>query len=330
MKLTCFFLALFVVTCWSLTAPAEDGDRAERLIFLGDSITQAGAGPQGYISHFRRAIEADHPDLDIEVIGAGISGNKVPDLQRRLQRDVLDKEPSIVVIYIGINDVWHSQNGRGTSKQDFRAGLKDIIGKIQSVGGRVVICTPSVIGEKTDGSNSLDGMLDEYADISRQVAGQTGCQLIDLRKAFLEHLKVANQDNAERSILTTDGVHLNAAGNQFVADQMQKGLNLGSTGRKLRHVVMFRFTDQVTPAGAQEIVAEFGKLPEKIEQISGYEFGTSIGDEKMAQQFTHCFVVTFDSQQDLDAYLPHPAHQAFVQFLDGKIEKLLVFDYWTD
>ena len=227
MKLTCFLLALMVVTCWSLTARAQDDDRAERLIFLGDSITQAGAGPQGYISRFRRAIEKEHPDLEIEVIGAGISGNKVPDLQRRLQRDVLDKAPTIVVIYIGINDVWHSKNGRGTSKQDYRAGLQDIIGKIQSAGGRVVICTPSVIGEKTDGSNSLDGMLEEYAGISREVAGQTGCQVIDLRKVFLEHLKTANPDNAERNILTTDGVHLNGAGNQFVADQMQKGLKLG-------------------------------------------------------------------------------------------------------
>ena len=43
-----------------------------------------------------------------EMINAGISGHKVPDLQGRLDRDVLSKEPTVVFIYIGINDVWHS------------------------------------------------------------------------------------------------------------------------------------------------------------------------------------------------------------------------------
>lgn len=333
MKLTCLLLALVVLSCWSLRAPGQDGDRPERLIFLGDSITQAGARPQGYISLFRNAMKKEHPNLDLEVIGAGISGNKVPDLQRRLQRDVLDKEPTVVVIYIGINDVWHSQSGRGTSKKDYRAGLQDIISKIQSAGGRVVVCTPSVIGEKTDGTNSLDAMLEEYSEISRQVAGQTGCQVIDLRKAFLKHLKSANQQNAERNVLTSDGVHLNTAGNQFVADQMQKGLKLGEThgagDGKLQHVVMFRFNENVDAAGTEAIVQEFGKLPGKIDEIAAYEFGSSIGDEKMAQQMTHCFLVTFHSEEDLQAYLVHPAHLEFVKFLDGKIEKLLVFDYWA-
>src|SRR6202012_5324185 len=107
-----------------------------------------------------------HPDLGIEVIGAGISGNKVPDLQRRLDKDVLAKKPTLVVIYIGINDVWHGETdpARGTPKEKFEAGLKDIIGKIQAAGGRVVLCTPTVIGEKKAGTNKLDARLDEYAD----------------------------------------------------------------------------------------------------------------------------------------------------------------------
>jgi len=51
-----------------------------------------------------------HKELGVEVIGAGISGNKVPDLQRRLERDVLKKKPTVVFIYIGINDVWHGES----------------------------------------------------------------------------------------------------------------------------------------------------------------------------------------------------------------------------
>src|SRR6187402_3139979 len=81
--------------------------KGERIVFLGDSITQGGAGPNGYVTLIRKALTDKHPDLGVEVIGAGISGNKVPDLQKRLDRDVLAKKPTLVVIYIGINDVWH-------------------------------------------------------------------------------------------------------------------------------------------------------------------------------------------------------------------------------
>ena len=199
----------------------------DRIVFLGDSITQGGAAPKGYISVFREQLAEKHPDLKVEIIGAGISGNKVPDLERRLEKDVLSKDPSVVVIYIGINDVWHSESGRGTSKEDFEAGLRRIIDQITKAGARVVVCTPSVIGEKTDGSNKLDKMLDEYSDISRKVAADTKTQLLDLRKAFLSHLKEHNVENAEAKVLTSDRVHLSEAGNRFVAEQMLGALVAG-------------------------------------------------------------------------------------------------------
>jgi lysophospholipase L1-like esterase len=200
--------------------------KGDRIVFLGDSITQAGAGPNGYITLVRKALNAKHKDLSLTVIGAGISGNKVPDLQRRLKRDVLDKKPTIVVIYIGINDVWHGERDpkKGTSKEKFESGLKDIIGKIHDAGARVILCTPSVIGEKTDGSNSLDKKLDEYSEISRKVAKDTRSQLCDLRKDFLDHLKKDNTANKAQGVLTGDRVHLNAAGNRFVAELMLKAL----------------------------------------------------------------------------------------------------------
>jgi len=95
--------------------------------------------------------------------------------------------------------------------------LKEIIGKIKESGARVVLCTPTVIGEKKAGANKLDSKLDEYAEISRSVAKDTGSQLCDLRKAFADHLDKNNADNKESGILTTDRVHLNDAGNKLVA-----------------------------------------------------------------------------------------------------------------
>jgi lysophospholipase L1-like esterase len=307
----------------------------DRIVFLGDSITQAGAGPGGYVTGFKQAIAEKHKDKQVEVIGAGISGNRVPDLEKRLERDVLSKKPTVVVIYIGINDVWHSQQGRGTPLDQFEAGLRRIVTAIQKTGARVVLCTPSVIGEKTDGSNPLDKMLEEYSSVSRQVATESKSQLLDLRKAFQEHLKQHNPQNLEKGVLTTDGVHLNAAGNQFVADQMLAAFHgpatqaSGTSNRVLRHVVLFKFKADVTPTQVQEVIDEFRKLADKIETVQGFEWGTDVSPEKLADGFTHCFFVTFADEKGRDAYLPHPAHQEFVNIAKPRLDKVLVVDYWT-
>jgi lysophospholipase L1-like esterase len=220
--------ALFALLSCATLAVADPVTlkKGDRIVFLGDSITEAGAGPKGYVTLIRKALDEKHKDLGATVVGAGISGNKVPDLQRRLDRDVLAKKPTVVVIYIGINDVWHGENdpSKGTMPEAYESGLKEIIGKCQKAGARVVLCTPSVIGEKTGGSNKLDARLDQYADLSRQVAQTTGAHLCDLRKAFLGHLKTANPDQRASGVLTSDRVHLNDAGNRFVAETILKCL----------------------------------------------------------------------------------------------------------
>ncbi len=198
----------------------------DTIVFLGDSITAAGVEPNGYVTQTSESIEKAYPNLGIKVIGAGIGGHKVPDCQKRLDRDVLQKEPTIVVIYIGINDVWHWSKNNGTTKEDFESGLKDMISKINSAGARVILCTPTVIGEKVDGTNTYDKMLDEYSDISRKVAKETGSQLLDLRKAFMNYLKEHNPENLEKGILTKDTVHLNDKGNTVLAGLMLDALNV--------------------------------------------------------------------------------------------------------
>jgi lysophospholipase L1-like esterase len=207
-------------------APAIKLMKDDRIVFFGDSITAAGAGKKGYITFIGEQLQAKDADLNIKLIGAGVSGNKVPDLQRRLDSAVLAKKPTIVVIYIGINDVWHGEKdpSRGTTPEKFEAGLKEIIGKIQSAGSRVLLCTPSVIGEKKDNGNNLDQKLDEYAAISRKVAKDTKVPLCDLRKAFVDYLKTNNPQDKASGILTSDRVHLNEAGNRFVAAAMLKSL----------------------------------------------------------------------------------------------------------
>ena len=200
--------------------------KGDRIVFLGDSITQGGAGPKGYVTLIRKALDEKHKDLGVEVIGAGISGNKVPDLQRRLDKDVLSKKPTLVVIYIGINDVWHGEKdpSKGTLPDRYAEGLKDVVGRCQAAGARVLLCTPSVIGELPGGANKLDARLDEYADLSRKVARELKVPVCDLRKAFTDYSRDHNPEKKDRGILTTDRVHLNDAGNRFVAESILKCL----------------------------------------------------------------------------------------------------------
>jgi len=99
----------------------------------------------------------------------------------------------------------------------------------------------------------------------------------------------------------------------------------------LRHVVLFKFADSVTPADVREIENAFAALPSKIPQIIDFEWGTDVSIEGKADGFTHCFLVTFASEADRAIYLPHPEHKKFGELLrtDGRLEKVLVVDYWT-
>ncbi|MDP7061659.1 MAG: GDSL-type esterase/lipase family protein [Planctomycetota bacterium] len=196
--------------------------KEERIAFLGDSITQSGAQENGYVDLIRKGIAKARPDAVI--IPAGISGHKVPDLLKRYQKDVLDKKPTMVFIYIGINDVWHSQNGRGTPIEEYEAGLRKLVREFRAAGAQVVLATPSVIGEKPEGENELDKMLLDYAAVSRKVAASEGATLCDLRQAFLDHLMIFNPKDRSQGILTSDGVHLNAEGNLFVASEAARAL----------------------------------------------------------------------------------------------------------
>lgn len=199
-----------------------------KIIFFGDSITEHGGKPNGYVTLVADSLRATFGGNAPEIINSGISGNKVTDLQKRLSKDVLSRRPMIVVIYIGINDVWHSAlpGLKGTGKDVYESGLKDIISQIHSEGVRVILCTPSVIGEKANGENPQDGMLSEYVEISKKVARETNSELCDLHAVFIDYLRKHNPEDARENILTVDGVHLNDEGNLLVAQSMLKALSL--------------------------------------------------------------------------------------------------------
>ena len=197
--------------------------KKKRIIFFGDSITQQGAEPGGYINRVDSICRLESKSSQYEFIGAGIGGNKVYDLYLRMDSDVLARNPDIVVIYIGVNDVWHKASyGTGTDPDKFEKFYNAIIKKLQQKRISVILCTPAVIGEKTDFTNQQDGDLNRYSVIIRNLAAQNSLPLVDLRQKFLDYNKQYNTENKEQGILTRDRVHLNPKGNQLVADEMWK------------------------------------------------------------------------------------------------------------
>jgi lysophospholipase L1-like esterase len=222
MKSIFFLISVLFFSC-AFAPPTK-----KKIIFFGDSITELGVKPEkyrGYILQLEDLLKADKKNEQFDLIGSGISANKVYDLFLRMEEDVLAKKPDIVVIYVGVNDVWHKTLlGTGTDADKFEKFYQAIIKRCKDSGIKVVLVTPAVVGEKNDMSNPLDGDLNKYSNIIRELAKKNTLPLVDLRKSFQAYLAKNNPENKEKEILTYDRVHMNNKGNKFIAEEMWKCL----------------------------------------------------------------------------------------------------------
>ena len=193
----------------------------KRILFFGDSLTQYGTLPEGYISLLTEYLKNHNLSDQFELVSAGIGGDKVYDLYLRLENDVLNHNPDVVVILIGINDIWHKTSGIGTDAIKFKRFYEAIIDKIQANNIELFLATPTLIGELKDLQNAQDQDLEEYSQIIRDLATAKNCKLIDLRKIFINYIQQHNTNNNLLGVLTTDKVHLNNKGNQLVTENLK-------------------------------------------------------------------------------------------------------------
>ena len=227
---------ILLLACLFLTLSCNNmGSKKTKVIFLGDSITQQGADLDiGFISLLKNNLNQS----DFELIGKGISGNKISDLLVRYKSDVLDLNPDIVFIYIGINDVWHKYDfGTGSDIDIYEKGLREIISDIIKSGSKIVLCTPTVIGENTgdfelgnkfkdvETMENMNSDLDLFSEVVKRLSNEYSTELLDLRKIFMDYISANNPDNNPSGILTYDGVHLNEQGNKLIANEMLKFFN---------------------------------------------------------------------------------------------------------
>jgi Stress responsive A/B Barrel Domain len=99
---------------------------------------------------------------------------------------------------------------------------------------------------------------------------------------------------------------------------------------QLRHIVLFGFKDGTSSETISEVVQRFSALRESVPNVSSFEWGANCSLEGLNNGHSHAFVLTFPSATARDAYLPHPAHQAFVEWVSPVIASATVIDYWID
>ena len=103
----------------------------------------------------------------------------------------------------------------------------------------------------------------------------------------------------------------------------------GTENESVRHIVVFKYTEDATEAQIKEITDAFRALKDKIPGIIGFEHGVNNSPEGLNLDFTHVYLLTFENEEARDVYLPHPEHAAFGELLRGSgiFDGAYVVDY---
>jgi lysophospholipase L1-like esterase len=190
--------------------------RNDRLLFIGDSITDCGRRGEhaplgsGYVKNVHHWLLARQPGAMPTVINRGIGGNTIRDLDSRWQADVLDVRPTVVSIKIGINDVWRQLDGKGEGVKlpEFVDTYRRLLDRLDET-TRVVLCEPSVISPPAPNGNA---MVSEYAAAVRELGEERGLTIVPMHRACREA-------ETKRPDVTwwADGVHPTEAGHWLLA-----------------------------------------------------------------------------------------------------------------
>lgn len=221
--LALFFAACSIVGALSISSPVSAGGprklaQVKRIVTLGDSITQGGARPGGYVWLIDQYLQTLFPDRKIEIVNAGISGHKSNDMLGRFQRDVLDKKPDLVTISVGINDVWHGftrehpagYGPRRVALDEYTRNVEAMLQAARKADVDVVLFTTTIFEDQAESIRNL--RIYQYNRALRQLAERYGVRVADQNAAF--HAAWARNPSVK---LTTDQVHLSPAGNELMA-----------------------------------------------------------------------------------------------------------------
>jgi len=223
----------------SCCAPAVSLKQGATILIQGDSITDAGRAKMqtdanhpaalgnGYAAMIAYHLLSKYPEKNLQVFNRGISGNKVPDLEARWDRDCIELAPDILSIMIGVNDYWHTvafgSNYDGTV-ESYGTGLTALLDRTKQALPEVqlVICEPFVI-RAADGSTRPDWFpeFDERRAKCKEAADSVGAVYVPFQSMF-DNAVAAGTENTYWS---GDNIHVNDKGAALMAMRW-----LGDTG----------------------------------------------------------------------------------------------------
>ena len=198
----------------------------DRIVFAGDSVTDMGStNPigeglfenvgRGYVRLVESFLSAYYPEILTRVTNAGISGNTSRDLLARFDRDVVSLNPDWVSICIGINDVWRQfdcpaiPDGH-VMPEEYRNNVEEMILKVKDKVKGIFILSPYYIESNHD--DFMRKRMDEYVEISKELAEKHGCRFVDFQKVFENYCKIRHS-----AYIAWDRVHPNQVGSMLMA-----------------------------------------------------------------------------------------------------------------
>ncbi len=199
----------------------QDGDT---VAFLGDSIT-ATRGYSKLVEHYTLL---RYPDRKIRFFNAGEGGDTAQKCLSRLDRDLFSKNPTIVTVAFGINDIGWGTKADAEHKQAYLDGIREIIRRCKEKGIRPVICSPAITAEDPDTAEK--GFLQTMTDEGLALARSLGADTIDLQRGMREIQRRVIESNRDKKpedqqrLHAKDGVHLNEFGELAMGYSLLKGL----------------------------------------------------------------------------------------------------------
>ena len=198
----------------------------DRIVFAGDSVTDMGStNPigeglfenvgRGYVRLVESFLSAYYPEILTRVTNAGINGNTSRDLLARFDRDVVSLNPDWVSICIGINDVWRQfdcpaiPDGQ-VLPEEYRNNVEEMILKVKDKVKGIFILSPYYIESNHD--DFMRKRMNEYVEISKELAEKHGCRFVDFQKVFEDYCKIRHS-----AYLAWDRVHPNQVGSMLMA-----------------------------------------------------------------------------------------------------------------
>jgi len=197
------------------------------ILFQGDSITDVGrdrnnknANDTAALGHGYALLAASqllnkYPAKRLKVYNTGISGNRVPDLQKRWQEDTLAINPTVLSILIGVNDFWRTiDRGAQTTVEEYKSQYKQLLQetlqKLPNV--KLIIGEPFAVKGVGHITEAWYTKFLAYQESAREIAKEFGAILIPYQKIFDNA-----QKNAPGAYWAADGVHPTLAGAQMMA-----------------------------------------------------------------------------------------------------------------